>query len=87
MAFLAPHPLTATGGTIMPDRLYTPNEACAILGIASKTLQEWRREGRGPTVTRLRENGPPRYRGQHLLDAMEAAADPTNTAGVRREAI
>ncbi len=66
-------------GRILPDQLYTPSETARILGIAPKTLQQWRREGRGPVVTRLRENGPPRYRGRHILDALDAAADPTNT--------
>jgi len=69
------HPLAATGGLIMPDRLYSAGEVAAILGVAQSTLRRWRAEGAAaaPRVTRLGRNAPPRYRGVHIIEALNAA--------------
>ena len=74
------HPLSASAGKIMNDRLYTPTEVAALLGLSPRTLERWRRDGSGPRVTRLVPNTAPRYRGRDILDALELAAKPKEAA-------
>lgn len=69
------HPLVATGGRIQPDKLYTAAQVAVILGVAQSTMRRWRMEGRGPVVTRLFTNAPPRYRGLHIIQALDDAAE------------
>ncbi|WP_254429052.1 helix-turn-helix domain-containing protein [Ruegeria sp. HKCCD9179] len=66
-----PSPLASSGGRIEPDVLYKTAEAAHVLGISLRSLERWRKEGRGPKVTRLYSNAPPRYRGADLLAALE----------------
>ncbi len=65
-----PSPLASSGGRIEPDVLYATAEAAHILGISVRSLERWRSEGRGPKITRLYRNAPPRYRGSDLLEAL-----------------
>lgn len=37
----------------IPDRLLTPREVAAMLGISDKTLERWRGTGEGPLFVRL----------------------------------
>ncbi|WP_425045241.1 helix-turn-helix domain-containing protein [Primorskyibacter sp. S87] len=69
------HPLACSGGRIEPDKLYSPTQVSAILGVGLSTLRRWRAQGTGPMITRLVPGGPPRYRGQHVLEALEEAAE------------
>ena len=67
--------LATSGGRIEPDVLYDTMQAAQILGISARSLERWRKDGRGPKITRLFVNAPPRYRGIHLLEAMERSAE------------
>lgn len=69
------HPLFVSGGRIQPDRLYTAAEVRVILGVSAATLRRWRAQGTGPQTTRLVPGGPPRYRGEHILLALEEAIE------------
>lgn len=68
------HPLLASGGQLMPDRLYTSAEVAVILSVAPSTLRRWRAEGSGPKVTQLVQGGRPLYRGRDVAAALDAAA-------------
>ncbi|MBK0399815.1 helix-turn-helix domain-containing protein [Limibaculum sp. M0105] len=59
---------------IADDCLYTTDEVAALLRVTRRTLERWRREGKGPRVTRLWDGGRPLYRGKHLLEALEASS-------------
>lgn len=59
-------------GTIQADYLYTVGETAVILRLSRRTLERWRRDGRGPKVTRLWDGGRPLYRGKHILEALDA---------------
>ena len=63
------------GEGIKSSALYTSREAATLLRVGSRTLERWRRDGRGPRVTRLWENGRPLYLGRDILAALEHSAD------------
>lgn len=56
--------------SIVPDHLYTTEETARIVRRTRRTLERWRRDGKGPQVTRLWEGGRPLYRGKHILTAL-----------------
>ncbi|WP_217358939.1 AlpA family transcriptional regulator [Ruegeria sp. HKCCA5491] len=67
--------LAAAGGMVERDVLYSTQDLAAILGVSPRTVERWRQDGRGPKVTRLYINAPPKYRGLHILEALEASAE------------
>lgn len=68
--------LAAAGGVIEADVLYSTQDLSAILGVSVRSIERWRRDGRGPKVTRLYQNAPPRYRGADILMALETSREP-----------
>ena len=67
-----------------PNAIYTPAETAALLGIAERTLTNWRCVGKGPRPTRLHEGerAPVKYVGSAIAAylADRTAAWPTPTA-------
>ena len=61
--------------SIVPDAFYTTQETCDYLRITRRTLERYRREGKGPRTTRLWSGGRPMYFGQHIIDAINAAGN------------
>lgn len=59
--------------SIQPDALYTTVETAAFLRMSRRSLERWRREGRGPKVTRLWHGGRPLYLGRHILAVIKAS--------------
>ena len=60
--------------TIMPDAWYKPtDEALRVIG-SERTLRIWRHQGHGPPYYKMGKsrNGRIAYRGQDLLDWIEA---------------
>ena len=70
-----PSVLATSDGRIEPDVLYDTAQAAQILGISPRSLERWRKDGRGPQITRLFVNAPPRYRGLQLLEAMDRSVE------------
>lgn len=70
--------------TAAPPRTYlSPPETAGYLSIATRTLTEWRRSGRGPTYVRLGgPTGRVRYERAALDDWMRARQH-TRTAAER----
>ena len=60
--------------TIDPNGIYDHGQTAALIGVAAKTLYNWRSSGRGPSPTRLHSGSraPVRYRGQTILDWVDA---------------
>ena len=67
-----------------PNAIYTPAETAALLGIAERTLTNWRCVGKGPRPTRLHEGerAPVKYTGAAIAAYLaERTADwPSATA-------
>jgi predicted DNA-binding transcriptional regulator AlpA len=59
------------------DRLVSEAETAALLGIAPRTLQEWRRKGAGPAFIRLTGRSI-RYRQADVLAWVTARIRPSN---------
>lgn len=55
------------------DDLLTPSEAAKLLGIHTKTLERWSREGRIPVAGKT-IGGHRRYKREELLDIFNATA-------------
>jgi hypothetical protein len=51
---------------IEQNAFYSPPETAVILGVAVRTLEDWRRDGRGPAYTRFGAKSV-RYKGEALL--------------------
>jgi hypothetical protein len=66
--------LIESDGRILPDLIYSRSQAACMLGITERQLMRWVHEGNGPPVIRLYPNAPPRFRGLHLLEALERSA-------------
>jgi hypothetical protein len=52
--------------SIEGEYLYTAGETAELLRISKRTLERWRGDGRGPTVTRLWRGGRPLYKGSDI---------------------
>jgi hypothetical protein len=70
-----------SGGNPMPsilqsDVLYTADETAWYLRISQRTLERWRTDGRGPRVTRFRDDGRPYYQGRHIFEAINNSQEP-----------
>lgn len=69
----------------MPD-LLTPGETAELLRVSESTLKRWRREGKGPTYTRL-DAGSIRYHRADLeawlrkltMPSVQVTVDPAVT--------
>ncbi len=73
-----------SGEGIKAHALYTARETATILRVTPRTLERWRRDGRGPQVTRLWLNGRPLYLGRHILAALDCSTG--NDAGATCDA-
>lgn len=51
---------------IEPNGIYNTEELATILGYKTRTLEDWRRDARGPAYAALPKGV--RYRGQDVLD-------------------
>ncbi|WP_108858545.1 hypothetical protein [Ruegeria sp. Alg231-54] len=71
---ITPSVLATSDGQIEQDVLYDPARTAQILGVSRRTLERWRAEESGPRITRLFVSGPPKYRGLHILEFIDAAA-------------
>ena len=60
-----------SGEGIKAHALYTARETATILRVTPRTLERWRRDGRGPQVTRLWQNSRPLYLGRNILAALD----------------
>jgi predicted site-specific integrase-resolvase len=50
------------------DKGMSPAEAAKFLGLAEKTLQHWRRQGKGPVYYQTRKNGPAYYKLRWIIE-------------------
>ena len=70
--------------TVDPNSIYSPAETATLLGIAERTLTNWRCRGKGPRPTRLHEGArsPVKYTGAAITAYLaERTADwPSATA-------
>lgn len=58
----------------VPDRLLTPEEVAAFLGIPVKTLYQWRYKGVGPHGVRIGRHV--RYRQREVEAWLQQLSDP-----------
>ena len=63
----------------MTEKLLSPQEAAAILGIKPNTLAVWRTKGTGPTFTKLGSRTV-RYRSADIAQYVNANSGHANTA-------
>ncbi|MDH3667178.1 MAG: helix-turn-helix domain-containing protein [Paracoccaceae bacterium] len=60
---------------VKPTALYTAREAATLLRVSPRTLERWRKDGRGPRVTRLWKHARPLYLGRDILIALDGSAE------------
>lgn len=67
----------------MGDRLLSPKEAAAYLGLSVSWLNKWRMRGRGPVFVKIDESsrGRVRYREADLARFIEARLSGRGVAG------
>lgn len=61
----------------MLDTLHPETKAAELLGVSTRTLQRWRREGKQPAFVKI--NGVVRYRESVLVALLDSAARQSTT--------
>lgn len=60
-----PHGTVELASEIHPNRLYLTKQVAALINVSARTMEGWRKDGKGPKITRL-PGGTVRYRGRDL---------------------
>ncbi len=55
---------------VSPDQFLTPQDLAGLFAVSTRTLEAWRKDGRGPRVTRIAKM--PRYRYRDVIEWVQA---------------